>query len=146
MTMRLKAFSSNQQSASRAQAKHRDISLRRMHRKPAARRSAPAYGPNRGPERSNPGHPAEETALVGKSLPAQPSSKPLDSNKEKMLTVKEAAFRLSKSADAVYLWLRAGRLRGWQPGGRCCAILVDASTVEEALVCPAGTSNRQIIL
>ena len=144
--MRLKAFSSNQQPASRAQAKHRDISPRRTHRKPATRSSAPAHGPIRGPERSNPGHPAEKTALADSSLPAQPSSNPLDANTEKMITVKEAAFRLGKSNDAVYLWLRAGRLRGWQPGGRCCAILVAESSVEEALLCPAGSSDRRAIL
>ena len=144
--MRLKAFSRNQQSAGRVSAKHRDISLRKAHREPAARRSAPAHEPIRGPERSNPGHPAEETVLADSPLPAQPSSKPLDSNKEKTITVKEAAFRLGKSNDAVYLWLRAGRLRGRQPGGRCCAILVDESSVEEALLCPAGISDRRAIL
>lgn len=143
--MRLKAYSSKQQSASRGQAKHREISPRKTYRKPAARTFAPAHEPIRGPERSNPAHPAEKTALADSSLPAQPSSKPLDSNKEKTITVKEAAFRLSKSDDAVYLWLRAGRLRGWQPGGRCCAILVDEASVEEALLCPVGFGDKELI-
>jgi len=52
---------------------------------------------------------------------------------EKTITVKEAAFRLKKSEDAVYLWLRTGRLHGWQPGGRGCAILVSEGSVEAAL-------------
>lgn len=63
-------------------------------------------------------------------------SEPLDRNKERTITVKEAAFRLNKSADAIYLWLRAGRLRGWQPGGPRCAILVAEASVQEALLCP----------
>jgi excisionase family DNA binding protein len=54
---------------------------------------------------------------------------------EKTVTVKEAAFRLGKSPDAVYQWLRSGRLRGRQPGGRCCAIMVLESSIEEALLC-----------
>ena len=57
----------------------------------------------------------------------------LDLRNEKTITVKEAAFRLEKSHDAIYLWLRTGRLRGWQPGGRCCAVLVSEASVEEAL-------------
>lgn len=55
--------------------------------------------------------------------------------------MKEAAFRLRKSDDAVYKWLRTGRLRGWQPGGRGCSILVSESSVEEARLCPAGLSK-----
>ena len=144
--MRVKVFSSNQQPASRVQAKHRDTSPRKTHRLPAARRYAPAHGQIRGPERSNPGNHAEEAAPSDCPLPAQPSSKPLDSNKENTITVKEAAFRLGKSDDAVYLWLRAGRLRGWQPGGCGCAILVAESSVEEALLFPAGIGKRQAIL
>ena len=57
---------------------------------------------------------------------------PLD---EKTVTVKEAAYRLGKSTDAVYQWLRTGRLRGRQPGGRRCAILVVESSLNEALLC-----------
>ena len=54
---------------------------------------------------------------------------------EKTVTVKEAAFRLGKSPDAIYRWLRTGRLRGRQPGGRGCTILVVESSVNEALCC-----------
>ena len=54
---------------------------------------------------------------------------------EKTITIKEAAFRLGKSPDAIYHWLRSGRLRGRQPGGRGCAILVVESSVNEALRC-----------
>ena len=60
------------------------------------------------------------------------SQNPLE---EKTVTVKEAAYRLGKSTDAVYQWLRTGRLRGRQPGGRCCAILVLESSLNEALLC-----------
>jgi len=54
---------------------------------------------------------------------------------EKTITIKEAAFRLGKSSDAIYHWLRSGRLRGRQPGGRGCSILVVESSVNEALLC-----------
>ena len=65
----------------------------------------------------------------------------LDRSKEKTITVKEAAFRLNKSADAVYRWLRDGRLRGWQPGGPRCAILVAEASVQEALLWPPGAGE-----
>ena len=63
-------------------------------------------------------------------LPAHQN--PLD---EKTVSVKEAAYRLGKSTDAVYQWLRTGRLRGRQPGGRRCAILVVEASLNEALLC-----------
>ncbi|MBI4465145.1 MAG: hypothetical protein HY647_10610 [Acidobacteria bacterium] len=66
---------------------------------------------------------------------ALPAIQTLDLRTEKTLTVKEAAFRLGKSEDAVCWWLRTGRLRGWQPGGRGCAILVSEDSVAEALSC-----------
>ena len=59
---------------------------------------------------------------------------PIDVHQQKTLTVKEAAYRLGKSADAIYFWLRTDRLQGWQPGGRGCAILVLESSVNEALL------------
>jgi excisionase family DNA binding protein len=68
------------------------------------------------------------------SPPSQPVFRQR-SRDEKTVTVKEAAFRLGKSPDAVYQWLRSGRLRGRQPGGRCCAIMVLESSIEEALLC-----------
>ena len=38
-----------------------------------------------------------------------------------------------KSPDSIYLWLRHGRLKGWQPGGPGCQIQVVESSVEQAL-------------
>lgn len=49
------------------------------------------------------------------------------------VSVKEAAFRLRKSTDSIYTWLRHGRLQGWQPGGPGCQIQVMESSVEQAL-------------
>ena len=76
-----------------------------------------------------------------KNLPDEPSrSSPsgthtaFDRNKANTLSVKEAAFRLSKSEDTVYCWLRAGRLRGWQLGGLRCAVVVSEESVERALL------------
>ena len=57
----------------------------------------------------------------------------LDLHRERTITVKEAAYRVGKSPDAIYNWLRTGRLRGCQPGGRGCSILVIESSLEEAL-------------
>ncbi|SRR5579884_4304840 len=51
----------------------------------------------------------------------------------KLITVKHAAFLLGKSEDAIYRWLRTGRLKGFQPGGSRCWILVDESSVEELI-------------
>ena len=45
-----------------------------------------------------------------------------------------AAFRLGKSEDTIYSWLRMGRLRGWQIGGRRCAVLVSEESIEQALL------------
>jgi len=69
---------------------------------------------------------------------------------EKTVTVKEAAYRLGKSPDAVYQWLRSGRLRGRQPGGRYCAIMVLESSIEDALLytferAGAGRSNSGLL-
>lgn len=61
---------------------------------------------------------------------APPAAPPAD-----YITVKEAAFRLGKSTDCIYNWLRTGRLKAIQPGGRCCTVLVDAASVSEALRC-----------
>ena len=58
------------------------------------------------------------------------------------MTVKDAAYRLKKHEDTVYLWLRSGRLRGWQLGGNRCAVMVDAASVEKALVCEIGPSGK----
>lgn len=84
--------------------------------------------------------PPEMTPIVPASeLPALTA--PFDPRKEKTVTVKEAAYRLGKSEDVIYVWLRSGRLRGWQPGGRRCAVLVSEASVEEALVCLLGVTH-----
>jgi len=83
-------------------------------------------------------------ASEGASSPPDPRL-PVNVHQHKTLTVKEAAYRLGKSADAIYFWLRTGRLQGWQPGGRGCAILVLESSVNEALLCSferAGAGRR----
>lgn len=69
------------------------------------------------------------------SSPPKPPNAPavFDWRTAKTLSVKEAAFRLNKSEDTVHLWLRTGRLHGWQLGGRRCAILVSEESVERAL-------------
>lgn len=82
-----------------------------------------------------------EASESSSAIPTAPP-KPIDPKKETMIPVKEAAHRLKKSADTVYTWLRAGRLRGWQLGGNRCAVLVDAASVEEALVCEMGPSRK----
>ena len=58
------------------------------------------------------------------------------------MTVKEAAYRLKKTDDTVYRWLREGRLRGWQPGGHGCTVLVCETSVKEALECHVGVTGR----
>ncbi len=52
---------------------------------------------------------------------------------EKTITVKEAAYRAGKSPAAIHDWLRTGRLRGWQPGGRGCHVMVVEDSLLEAL-------------
>ena len=81
----------------------------------------------------------KSSASPAASAPVPP--KPLDLSKERTITVKEAAFRLRKSADAVRYWLRTGRLRGWQPGGRCCAVVVSEASLEEALLRRVGVGG-----
>ena len=60
--------------------------------------------------------PAEKAVPVQPFEPVRPPVQQLDLSKENTVTMKEAAFRLKKSVDAVYLWLQSGRLRGWQAG------------------------------
>jgi excisionase family DNA binding protein len=57
---------------------------------------------------------------------------------ERLLTVKEAAYRLAKSPCAIRAWLHAGRLRGWQPGGGHCSMMVSEASLEEMLIQPLG--------
>ena len=93
-----------------------------------------------------PAVPAEKPVPVQPSEPFRPPVQYLDLSKEKPVTVKEAAYRLGKSVDAVRLWLRSGRLRGWQPGGRGCAILVAEASIDEALSCPIGGNGNGLHL
>ena len=65
-------------------------------------------------------------------------SQDTDLRTQRTVTVKEAAFRLGKSPDSVYQWLRVGRLHGIQPGGRGCAILILEDSVRAALSHRAG--------
>ena len=74
---------------------------------------------------------------------AQPSvpeipPKSFDRDRERTVSVKEAAFRLKKSHDTIYRWLRAGRLQGWQLGGSGCSILVREDSVTKALLRSLG--------
>ncbi len=93
-----------------------------------------------------PAGPAEKPVPVQPPEPVRVALQVLDLNKEKTVTVKEAAYRLRKSVDAVRLWLRSGRLRGWQPGGRGCAILVTEVSIAEALSCPLGGNGNGLHL
>lgn len=68
--------------------------------------------------------------------------RPFDRERDKTMTVKDAAYRLKKHEDTVYLWLRTGRLRGWQLGGPRCGVLVEAASVEKALVCEMSTAPK----
>jgi len=70
------------------------------------------------------------------SLAAPPSI--ADIRKDGAVTVKDAAFRLGKSTDAIRLWLKTGRLKGWQPGGKWCAVMVTEESLQKALSCAAG--------
>lgn len=65
-------------------------------------------------------------------LPSQPWP---DLRKERMVSVKEAAYRAMKSEDTIYQWLRAGRLKGCQPGGQGCNVLVSEASLKEVLRC-----------
>ncbi len=84
--------------------------------------------------------PVQAPVLVRESAPA------LDLKWENTVTVKEAAYRLGKSVDAVRSWLRSSRLRGWQPGGRGCAILVVEASISEALSYPLGGNGSGLHL
>jgi excisionase family DNA binding protein len=90
---------------------------------------------SRQPAESGPPSSPAPASPPGESSSPKPSAaaKAFDWGTAKTLSVKEAAFRLNKSEDTVHLWLRAGRLRGWQLGGRRCAILVSEESVERAL-------------
>ena len=88
--------------------------------------------------------PAEKPVPVQTAEPNQSPVAALDLSRENTVTVKEAAYRLGKSVDAVRLWLRSSRLRGWQPGGRGCAILVVEASIAEALSYPLGGNGSGV--
>jgi len=98
----------------------------------SARNSAPEEHPPNGSSRGFPHSSGGEHAAP-----------PLryDRDKTRTLTVKDAAFRLNKSADTVYQWLRQGRLRGWQLGGPRCAVMVSEDSVEEVLAGSFGSNG-----
>ena len=79
----------------------------------------------------------ESNEPAAQDLPANATPAP---NQTKTVSVKEAAFRLHKSCDSVYAWLRRGRLIGWQPGGPGCQIQVVESSIEQALKRSPGPS------
>lgn len=114
---------------------------------PAMKLKRPPRLPKRIPaEVAPPAGPAEKPVPVQPPESVRAPVQHLDLNKEKTVTVKEAAYRLRKSVDAVRLWLRSGRLRGWQPGGRGCAILVTEASIAEALCYPLGGNGNGLHL
>ncbi|MBI4459669.1 MAG: hypothetical protein HY648_06395 [Acidobacteria bacterium] len=137
--MRLKKSSGNPHSGTKQRLPQRNTSSQQKRRKAVAATSGIAQAEMRARDASPASLLAEKPIPAETPLPLQAPPKLLDP-REKTITVKEAAFRLRKSDDAVYVWLRAGRLRGWQPGGRGCAIAVSEVSVAEALLQPAGTN------
>ena len=108
---------------------------------PAMRASdaGPSRTPAEIPSNGSPGSPSRPT--LGNRIA---SRKPYHRDKTRTLTVKDAAYLLNRSEDTVYQWLRRGRLRGWQIGGRRCAVMVCEESVEEALAgsfCSDGASH-----
>lgn len=53
---------------------------------------------------------------------------------EGTLTVQDVSYLLKCSTDMVRLWLRKGKLRGWQIGGRFSRVLVSEQSVRELLM------------
>lgn len=71
---------------------------------------------------------------VNSAAPPLTVTPPLfDLRKVRIISVKEAAFRSMKSEDTIYKWLRTGRLKGWQPGGSGCNVLISEQSLEEVL-------------
>jgi excisionase family DNA binding protein len=75
-------------------------------------------------------------------LPSPPPTQHFNLSEERLLTVKEAAFRLGKSPFTIRTWLHSGLLRGWQPGGLHCSLMVSEASVEEVLILPVGYRCR----
>ena len=105
---------------------------------PAMRASdaGPSRTPAEIPSNGSPGGPSRPT--LGNRIA---SRKPYHRDKTRTLTVKDAAYLLNRSEDTVYQWLRLGRLRGWQLGGRRCAVMVCEESVEEALAGSFGSDG-----
>jgi len=100
--------------------------------------------PPRGSQKEEPVPRASEASLPDESSPSVPSVAPktFDPNTAKTVSVKEAAYRLNKHPDTIRAWLRAGRLRGWQPGGHACSILVSMASLEEVLAASEANCRR----
>ena len=71
-------------------------------------------------------------------LPPSEPTQHFNLSEERLLTAKEAAYRLGKSPSIIREWLHSGRLRGWQPGGHRCSLMVSEASVEEVLILPLG--------
>ena len=113
-------------------------SIQKTKKKSAARISSPLVpdapiASLEKPPRKTAGRAADPAGEIPEGATPLPAAQNLLA--EKTITIKEAAFRLGKSSDAIYHWLRSGRLRGRQPGGRGCAILVLESSVNAAMLC-----------
>jgi excisionase family DNA binding protein len=80
---------------------------------------------------------APRTAQATLAPPSQPTPR-FNLSQERLLTVKEAAYRLGKSPFTIRTWLRSGLLRGWQPGGLHCSLMVSEASVEELMIQPVG--------
>ena len=112
---------------------HRFSTSRSVRHNPGSTRKSPRSVEDKLPPQST--LQLNETAT---SAPALPGGGIVPSQ-IRMVSVKEAAFRLNISADSIYSWLRCGRLRGWQPGGRGCQIKVLESSIEQAMKNLLGT-------
>lgn len=80
----------------------------------------------------------QASATQPTQLPSAEPTQRFNLSEERLLTVKEAAYRLGKSPFTIRTWLRSGLLRGWQPGGLHCSLMVSEASVEEVLILPIG--------
>ena len=81
---------------------------------------------------------ADKHPQTSPSAPLPTPAPPTNLGEERLLTVKEAAYRLGKHPSSIREWLHAGRLRGWQPGGQRCTLMVSEVSVEDMLSLPLG--------
>lgn len=62
---------------------------------------------------------------------------------DQLLRVPQVAERLDLSEATILAWLRAGKLRGWRPGGTRAGWRIPASEVERLIAAGlAGDSER----